>query len=421
MRYRGGVDFSARIEEKAVQAEQRAAQAFARIAAVAAANQRKVIGAMQAARVSDSHFAGSTGYGYNDPGREALDRVYASVFKTEAALVRHQITTGTQAVAICLYGCLMPGDELLSITGPPYDTLLETIGLRGAAGKGSLRDYGVAYREVALASGGGIDLQEARKAINAHTKAVFIQRSRGYSQRCALTVAQIGEAASMIKNIRDNIIVVVDNCYGEFTEVREPSEAGADIVAGSLIKNPGGGLAASGGYVAGRAEYVENAAYRLTAPGLGAEVGATLGVNRLLFQGLFMAPHIVAESLKGAEFLAELMTAEGYKTSPTPGAYRSDIIQAVELGVPAKLKAFCLGIQKGSAVDSFVTPEPWLMPGYGHEVIMAAGTFVQGASIELSADGPMIEPYIAYVQGGLTYESAKIGYLTALTYLNGAN
>ena len=408
----------ARIEEKAERAEARASAAFSRIAKTEAANQRKVVAAMREARVSDTHFAGSTGYGYNDRGRDTLDKVYASVFKAESALVRRQITTGTQAIAMCMYGNLRPGDELLSVTGKPYDTLLETIGLRGKGGIGSLRDFGVSYNEVGLTDGGKIDIGGIRDAVNPHTKVVLIQRSRGYNWRDALSVSEIGRAVSVIKNIREGLIVLVDNCYGEFVEEREPIEAGADLAAGSLIKNPGGGLAPSGGYVVGKAEYVDNAAYRLTAPGLGAAVGATLDANRLLFQGFFLAPHVVAESLKGAVFLAALMEAEGYRISPAVDASRSDIIQAVELGAPGRLKAFCKGIQGGAAVDSFVTPEPWLMPGYEHEVIMAAGAFVQGSSIELSADAPMMEPYIAYVQGGLTYESAKIGLLAAFGNLD---
>jgi len=328
--------------------------------------------------------------------------------------VRHQITTGTHAIGLCLFGNLRPGDELLSITGRPYDTIAESIGLSGAGGHGSLSDFGVTYREVALSPDGAIDLEEVRNAVNRRTKIVLIQRSRGYSLRGAISIESIGRAASVIKNIREGLIVLVDNCYGEFVEEQEPIEAGADLVAGSLIKNPGGGLAPCGGYVAGKSEYVDNAAYRLTVPGLGGEVGATHSLNRLLFQGFYFAPHVVSESLKSAVFLAALMENEGFATSPASGAHRSDIIQAVTLGSPERLKAFCRGIQSGSAVDSFVTPEPWLMPGYEHEVIMAAGAFIQGSSIELSADGPMIEPYIAYVQGGLIYESAKIGILSAL-------
>jgi len=407
------IDFGA-LEEKAEIAENKARGAFSRIAGIAAHNQRKVVTAMRDARVSDAHFAGSTGYGYGDAGREALDRVYAAVFKSESALVRHQISTGTQAIALCMFGNLRPGDELVSATGRPYETLLETVGIAGRRGAGSLMDFGVSYAEVGLAADGAIDYEGLRRAIGSRAKMVFIQRSRGYNWREAFSVDAIAEAVSFVKNIRSDLIVLVDNCYGEFVEEREPTEVGADLAAGSLIKNPGGGLAPSGGYIAGAAEYVKNAAYRLTAPGLGNEVGASLGVNRLLFQGLYFAPHVVAESLKGATFLSALMEGEGYRTSPSVDAPRSDIIQAVELGSPELLKAFCLGIQTGSAVDSFLTPEPWPMPGYSNDIIMAAGTFIQGSSIELSADAPMIEPYIVYAQGGLIYEAAKIGYLSAL-------
>ena len=413
------MEFSNKIEDKASQAEANVSHEFSQIAATAALNQRKVVAAMQEARVSDTHFAGSTGYGYNDAGRETLEKVYAGVFKTESALVRHQIASGTHAIGIALFGNLRPGDELLSITGRPYDTILNTIGIRGAEGTGSLRDYDITYKEVALSRGGGIDIESARKAVNPRTRVVMIQRSRGYKWREAINLHDIGRAIDAIKNTREGLIVFVDNCYGEFVEELEPTEVGADIIAGSLIKNPGGGLAPSGGYVAGASEYVKNAAYRLTVPGLGGEIGATQGINRLMFQGLFLAPHIVAESLKSAVFLASLMEAEGYRTSPLAHARRSDIVQAIELGSPELLNAFCKGIQSGSPVDSFVAPEPAPMPGYEHEVIMAAGTFIQGASIELSADAPMIEPYIVYVQGGLIYESAKIGFLSALSNLLG--
>ena len=411
------MEFSSQIELKAAQAEARVFNEFSRIALTAGKNQRKVVAAMRDARASDTHFAGSTGYGYNDAGREALEKVFAGVFKTEAALVRQQIASGTHAIGASLFGNLRPGDELLSITGQPYDTILSTIGVRGAGGAGSLREFGVTYSEVPLAANGGIDLEAARKAVSPRTKVVMIQRSRGYSWRSPISVEDIGRAISVMKNTREGLIIFVDNCYGEFVEELEPPEVGADLIAGSLIKNPGGGIAPSGGYIAGVSEYVKNASYRLTVPGLGGEIGATHGANRLLFQGLFFAPHVVAESLKSAVFLSSLMEAEGYRTSPAAFERRSDIVQAIELGSPERLKAFCRGIQCGSPIDSFVVPEPWLMPGYEHEVIMAAGTFIQGASIEMSADAPMIEPYIVYVQGGLIYESAKIGFLTALQYL----
>ena len=413
------MEFPEWVEDRAGQAELRVAGVFKRIGATAAYNQRKVIQAMRDARVSDTHFAGTTGYGYNDAGRETLEKVYSAVFKTEAALVRHQIASGTHALGICLYGNLRPGDELLFITGRPYDTILNTIGTSGAGGMGSLRDFGVTYKEVGLLPDGGIDLDGTRKAVNPRTKIVMIQRSRGYSWRNAISIEDIGRAVNVVKNIREGLIVFVDNCYGEFVEEREPTEVGADIAAGSLIKNPGGGLAPSGGYVVGAAEFVDNAAYRLTVPGLGGGIGASHGLNRLLYQGFYLAPHVVSECLKSAVFLASLMESEGYKVSPASGAYRSDIVQAVELGTPERLKAFCEGIQSGSAVDSFVTPEPSRMPGYDHEVIMAAGAFIQGASIELSADGPMRKPYIAYAQGGLIYEGAKIGILSAFLKIRG--
>ncbi|MDR1061050.1 MAG: methionine gamma-lyase family protein [Clostridiales bacterium] len=426
----GSGAFHPAVLAKAEAAEKRARRAFGTIEDIAAHNQRKVIAAMQRARVSETHFAGTTGYGYGDRGREALDEVFALAFKAESALVRHQITTGTQALGICMFGNLRPGDELLSATGRPYDTLEELIGIRGAGsrgglapepgggrGQGSLRDFGISYREVPLLPSGRIDLRALRGAISPGTRMVLIQRSRGYGWRDALRLDEIAEAAALVRGAKSDAVILVDNCYGEFVEKAEPIEAGADLIAGSLIKNPGGGLAPGGGYVAGRADYVLNASYRLTMPGLGGNVGPTLGQGRLLFQGFFMAPHVVGESLKGAVFCAALMEAEGYPVSPGADAPRSDIIQAVRLGSPEKLEAFCQGIQKGSAVDSFVEPQPWLMPGYEHPVIMAAGAFVQGSSIELSADGPMVPPYIAYMQGGLVYESVKMGCMAGLSKL----
>ena len=453
----GGAPPRMTIEAQAEHAESRARGAFDRIARVSATNQRKVIRAMQRAKVGEAGFAGTTGYGYGDRGREALDEVYADVFGAEAALVRLQITTGTQAIGLCLYGTLRPGDVLVSLTGKPYDSLEELIGIRppssppaamrsymralrsappegfgrpnggvesGASNAmaddiGSLRDLGVQYREVALTQSGHIDYVAARGALCPQTKAVFLQRSRGYAWRDALGVGGIADAVEFVKRHCPRAAVIVDNCYGEFTEEAEPTEAGADLVAGSLIKNPGGGLAPTGGYVAGKAEHVRKAAYRLTAPGLGGAVGATLGVSRLLFQGLFLAPHVVGESLKGAAFCAALMEAEGCAVSPGVDDPRSDIIQAVRLGTQERLVAFCQGVQKGSAVDAFITPEPWLMPGYSHPVVMASGAFVQGSSIELSADGPLKPPYIAYVQGGLVYESVKMGCSAALENLRG--
>ncbi len=376
-------------------------------------NQYKVISAMQKHRLSDSHFSGTTGYGYDDRGREVLDEVYATVFKAESALVRHQIVSGTQALAVCLFGNLRPGDTLLSVTGKPYDTLEEVIGIRGE-GLGSLKDYGIQYRQVELLEDGGIDLDSVREAVSSKTTMVLIQRSRGYSWRPSIDIKEIKRTVELIKEISINTIVMVDNCYGEFVEQEEPVEVGADLIAGSLIKNPGGGLAPSGGYIAGKATYVQNAAYRFTAPGIGGEVGATLGNNRLLFQGLFMAPHVVAESLKGAVLCSAVMQKLGFDTSPKPKDSRSDIIQAIRFNDPEPLIAFCQGIQKGSPVDSFVTPEPWKMPGYDCPVIMAAGAFIQGSSIELSADAPIKPPYTAYMQGGMVYEHVKLGVMTAL-------
>lgn len=379
-------------------------------------NQYKVIKAMQDNHLSDTHFGGTTGYGYDDRGREVLDAVYASVFGAEDALVRHQIVAGTQAIAICMYGNLRPGQALLSITGKPYDTLDEVIGTRGE-GSGSLKEFGIGYRQVELLPDGGIDLDGVRQAMGSDTGMVLIQRSRGYSRRPALKIREIKRAVEFIKEINRDTIVLVDNCYGEFVEEQEPIEAGADLVAGSLIKNPGGGLAPAGGYIAGKSRYVANAAYRLTTPGLGRKVGPSLGNNRLLFQGHFLAPHAVAESLRGAVFCAAVMEKLGYETSPLPAEARGDIIQAISFNNPDSMIAFCQGIQKGSPVDAFVSPEPWDMPGYDSPVIMAAGAFIQGSSIELSADAPLKPPYTAYMQGGLVYEHVKLGVMTAIKYM----
>jgi cystathionine beta-lyase family protein involved in aluminum resistance len=376
-------------------------------------NQLRVIKALQNNKLSDSHFSGTTGYGYDDRGRDVLDAVYADVFKAEDALVRHQIVSGTQALSLCLFGNLRPGDELLSVTGKPYDTLEEVIGIRGAGG-GSLKEFGITYSQVDLLPGGEIDLEKIKSAIHTKTKMVLVQKSRGYWWRPAIKVADIARAVELIKGIRKDIIVMVDNCYGEFVEEKEPTEVGVDIAAGSLIKNPGGGLAPTGGYIVGCKEYVEKAAYRLTSPGLGKKVGASLGQNRLLFQGLFMAPHVVAESIKGAVFCAALMKKLGFETSPLAEEKRGDIIQAIKFKNPDSLISFCQGIQKGSPVDSYVTPQPWDMPGYDSPVIMAAGAFVQGSSIELSADAPIKPPYTAYMQGGLVYEHVKLGVMMAV-------
>ncbi len=405
-----------RVIELAEQAEIAAQKAFEQIDGIKQLNQLKVIKAMQENKLSDSHFNGTTGYGYDDRGREVLDSVYANIFKAEDALVRHQIVSGTQALALCLFGNLRPGDELVAVTGKPYDTLEEVIGIRGE-NCGSLKEFGVKYKQVELRPDGKPDIEQIKNVITPTTKMAMIQRSRGYSWRDALCIEDIKNVINTIKSINNSIIVMVDNCYGEFVEEVEPIEVGADIIAGSLIKNPGGGLALTGGYIAGRRELVEQAAYRLTSPGLGKEVGASLGNNRLMFQGLFMAPHVVAESLKGAVFCAALMERAGFETLPSVQAKRSDIIQAVKFNNEQSLIAFCQGIQKGSPVDSYVTPQPWDMPGYDSPVIMAAGAFVQGSSIELSADAPIKSPYIAYMQGGLVYEHVKLGNMIALQKL----
>ena len=388
---------------------------FADIDAVAEYNQLKVIAAMQKNRVSAECFNASSGYGYNDLGRDTLEQVYADVFHTQAALVRPQITCGTHALALALMSNLRPGDELLSPVGKPYDTLEEVIGIRPS--RGSLAEYGVTYRQVEFLRDGGFDYDGIRAAINEKTKLVTIQRSKGYLMRKTLSVAQIGELIAFVKSIKPDVICMVDNCYGEFVETIEPSDVGADMVVGSLIKNPGGGLAPIGGYIAGTTECVENAAYRLTSPGLGKEVGASLGVIQSFYQGLFQAPLVVSGALKGAIFAANLYERLGFTVLPNSTESRHDIIQAIALETPERLCAFCEGIQAGAPVDSYVTPEPWDMPGYDSQVIMAAGAFVQGSSIELSADGPLREPYNVYFQGGLTWHHAKFGILMSLQKL----
>ena len=388
---------------------------FFEIDRIAEYNQAKVISAMQKNRVSATCFAGTTGYGYDDVGRDTLEKVYADIFHTEAALVRPQITCGTHALATALSANLLPGDELLSPVGRPYDTLEEVIGIRES--KCSLKEYGVSYREVELTADGGFDFDGIRKAINEKTKLVTIQRSKGYKTRPTFSVEQIGTLISFVKSIKPDVICMVDNCYGEFVEKIEPSDVGADMTVGSLIKNPGGGLAPVGGYIAGTKECVERCAYRLSAPGLGQEVGANLGVMTSLYEGLFLAPTVVASALKGAIFAANVYEDLGFKVVPNSTESRHDIIQAVELGSAERMKAFCLGIQSAAPVDSFATPEPWAMPGYDSEVIMAAGAFIQGSSIELSADGPIREPYAVYFQGGLTWAHAKLGILMSLQKL----
>ena len=375
-------------------------------------NQMKVLQAMQKNKVAEMHLSGTTGYGYNDEGRDTLEQVYADLFKTEAALVRPQIMCGTHALNIALSANLRPGDELLSPVGKPYDTMDEIIGIRPS--KGSLAEYGITYKQVDLLEDGSFDFENIKKAINEKTKLVTIQRSKGYASRHTLSVERIGELISFIKGIKPEVICMVDNCYGEFVELIEPSEVGADMIVGSLIKNPGGGLAPCGGYIAGTKECIEQAAFRLSSPGLGKEVGATLGVNQSFYQGLFLAPTVVAGALKGAIFAANAYEKLGFKVIPNSTESRHDIIQAVELNTPEGLIAFCKGIQSAAPVDSFVTPEPWAMPGYDADVIMAAGAFVQGSSIELSADGPLKPPYSVYFQGGLTWYHAKLGIMMSM-------
>ncbi|MBR6220570.1 MAG: methionine gamma-lyase family protein [Clostridia bacterium] len=388
---------------------------FEKVDAVAEYNQAKVIAAMQKNRVSAPCFAATTGYGYDDVGRDTLEKVYADVFHTEAALVRPQITCGTHALAVALSANLLPGDELLSPVGRPYDTLEEVIGIRES--KCSLKEYGVSYRQVDLTEEGGFDWDGIRAAVNEKTKLVTIQRSKGYATRPTFSVGQIGELIAFIKAIKPDLTVMVDNCYGEFVETLEPSDVGADMTVGSLIKNPGGGLAPVGGYIAGSAACVSRCAYRLSAPGLGQEVGANLGMMPALYQGLFLAPTVVAGALKGAIFAANCYERLGFRVVPTGGEDRHDIIQAVALGSPEAMRAFCHGIQAAAPVDSYVIPEPWPMPGYDSDVIMAAGAFVQGSSIELSADGPIRPPYAVYFQGGLTWYHAKLGILMSLQKL----
>lgn len=392
---------------------------FEQIDLVAEYNQMKVIKAMQKNKLSDVHFASTTGYGYNDLGRDTLEAVYADVFHTEAALVRPQITCGTHALNVALAGNLRPGDEILSPVGKPYDTMDEIIGIRPS--NGSLAEYGITYKQVDLLEDGSFDYENIKKAINEKTKLVTIQRSKGYASRPTLSVSQIGELISFVKSIKKDVICMVDNCYGEFVETIEPSDVGADMCVGSLIKNPGGGLAPIGGYIVGKEEYVTNAAYRLTSPGLGKEVGATLGINQTLFQGFFLAPTVVSGALKGAIFAANIYEKLGFKVIPNGTESRHDIIQAIEFGKPEGVIEFCKGIQAAAPVDSYVTPEPWAMPGYDSDVIMAAGAFVQGSSIELSADGPIKPPYTVFFQGGLTWYHAKLGIMMSLEKIVSAN
>nr|WP_274421901.1 methionine gamma-lyase family protein [Blautia sp. XA-2221] len=401
-------DFGAQVEESLK-------ERFEEFDRKAEYNQMKVLLAMQKNKVSSECFNGSSGYGYDDFGRDTLEKVYADTFHTEACLVRPQIACGTHALAIALFGNLRPGDELLALAGKPYDTLEEVIGIRPA--KGSLAEYGVTYRQVDLKEDGAFDYDGIRNAINEKTKLVEIQRSKGYQTRPSFSVKEIGELIAFVKSIKPDVICMVDNCYGEFVDTIEPSDVGADMIVGSLIKNPGGGLAPIGGYIAGTKECVENSASRMTCPGLGMEVGASLGVNRSFYQGFFLAPMVTKGALKGAVFAANIYEKLGFPVIPDGREPRQDIIQAVTLGEPERVVAFCKGIQAAAPVDSYVDPEPWDMPGYDSQVIMAAGAFVQGSSIELSADGPMKPPYAVYFQGGLTWEHAKLGILMSVQKL----
>ncbi|WP_373463780.1 aminotransferase class I/II-fold pyridoxal phosphate-dependent enzyme [Paenibacillus sp. V4I9] len=397
-------------------AERQIESAFRQIEKTIDLNQWKVISAFQKHKVSDYHFASSTGYGYNDRGREVLDLVYADAMGAEAALVRPHFVSGTHTIGTALFGVLRPGEHLLYITGKPYDTLHKVIG-KPSDGMGSLQDFGIAYSEVALTEEGAPDWSAIAAAIQPNTKVIGIQRSRGYSWRPSFTVEQIGEMVRFVKEVNPALIVFVDNCYGEFTELQEPTQVGVDLMAGSLIKNPGGGIAPSGGYIAGRRDLVELAAYRLTAPGIGGEVGAMLGATRAMFQGLFLAPHLVGQAVKGSVFAAAVFEELGFESHPRWQTPRTDLIQAIRFTSADHLITFVQGIQKAAAVDSHVVPEPWDMPGYEHPVIMAAGTFIQGGSLELSADAPIREPYIAYLQGGLTYSHCKLGVLTAIQHM----
>lgn len=410
-----GLGISKQVLDFCTEIEERLQDRFKEFDEKAEYNQLKVIKAMQEARVSDVHFSASSGYGYNDLGRDTLEEVYAKVFNTEAALVRPQITCGTHALALALASNLRPGDELLSVSGKPYDTLEEVIGIRPSVG--SLKEFGVTYSQVDLLPDGSFDKEGIKKAINPKTKLIAIQRSKGYLPRRTLSPYEIGDVIKFIKEINPELIVMVDNCYGEFVEYDEPSDFGADMTVGSLIKNPGGGLAPIGGYIVGTKECIEQASYRLTAPGLGREVGATLGVTQSFFQGLFLAPTVVSGALKGAVFAANIYEKLGFKVVPDGSEPRYDIIQAIEFGRPEGVIKFCKGIQAAAPVDSFVTPEPWAMPGYDSDVIMAAGAFIQGSSIELSADGPIKPPYAVYFQGGLTWYHAKLGIINSLQKL----
>ena len=408
-------DLTPQLIDFCFESEKEIQKIFSKIDKITEYNQLKVLKAMQKNSVSDAHFVATTGYGYNDLGRDTLEDVYADIFNTESGLVRPQLMSGTHALTVALFGNLRPGDEVLSPVGKPYDTLEGVIGIRPMSG--SLKEYGITYRQVDLLANGSFDYENIKKAIHSKTKLVTIQRSKGYSWRPTLSVTQIGELIAFIKSIKPDVICMVDNCYGEFVEKIEPSDVGADLVVGSLIKNPGGGLAPTGGYIVGKEKYVQQAAYRLSAPGLGKDVGATLGINQLLFQGLFLAPQVVNGSVKGAIFASHLFEKLGFKVMPTSQENRHDIIQAIQMKTAENVISFCQGIQKGAPVDSFVTPVPGDMPGYDCPVIMAAGAFVQGSSIELSADAPIKPPYTVFLQGGLSWHHAKLGVMMALQAL----
>ena len=396
------------------EAEESIKEQFKHIENICEINQLRVMKAFADNRVSDSHFVATTGYGYDDLGRDTLDRVYADIMGAEDTLVRHNFISGTHTISTALFAVLRPNDILVSITGKPYDTLEEVIGIQGEAGNGSLKDFGVKYVQIDLKHDGTPDLEQIKFTLtHMNVKAVTIQRSKGYGWRPTYSAKDIGALIEFVKEISPETICIVDNCYGEFVETEEPTAYGADLIAGSLIKNPGGGLAPTGGYIAGKQKYVELCAYRLTSVGIGKEAGASLGFNRQMYQGLFMAPHVVSQALKAAVLCSAVFEKLGFEVDPKPNEIRHDIIQSIKFGDPDKVTAFCQGIQKGAPVDSFVTPEPWDMPGYSSQVIMSAGAFVQGASIELSADAPIKPPYIAYMQGGLTYESAKLGIMVA--------
>ncbi len=398
------------------EAEEKVSGLFDELDDIMTYNQYKVLSALQENKLSDMHFGWNTGYGYDDPGREAIEKIYADIFHTDKALVRPTIVNGTHALAITLMGVLRPGDELIYCTGRPYDTLEEVIGIRGE-GNGSLKDYGITYKQVELLPDGSIDLEGVARAISEKTRMVCVQRATGYGWRRAITVEQIGEWADFVNKINPGIIKMADNCYGEFLDTSEPTDVGADVIAGSLIKNPGGGLALTGGYVAGRADLIDKIQYRMTCPGIGGECGLTFGQTRTMLQGLFQAPKVVNGAVKGAILCGQVYKALGYEVCPDPFDRRSDIIQAVRLRTPQALETFCRAVQAAAPVDAHVAPVPWDMPGYDSQVIMAAGAFIQGSSIELSADAPMREPYNVYFQGGLTYEHSKFGVIRSVDAL----